>query len=210
MDFDYNNKILDDLYETRGEELEEFYIAKYGKPKEEQQANLIEEDLINFMKKFIKDKKDIQKLCKKINQYESLVMEQMDFWYKIYYKQGFIDGINLIKEVQKEKNLSSGKNEEIKKDSFFYNYIDSVLEFIEYNRFNIWQKRKNYQEIINKMNNIKNKYPKIRLFIDDETITELNKEELQVLLEYINLDNCIEKLEKLEIFKLGIKEGNLL
>lgn len=53
MDFDYNNKILDDLYETRGEELEEFYIAKYGKPKEEQQANLIEEDLINFMKKLM-------------------------------------------------------------------------------------------------------------------------------------------------------------
>lgn len=36
------------------------------------------------------------------------------------------------------------------------------------------------------------------------------KEELNAVLEYINLDNEIERMEKIETFKLGLKEGNWL
>lgn len=68
----------------------------------------------------------------------------MNFWYKPYYKTGFIDGISLKKELRSNKDIFSNNKLEIdiKEDSFFYNCIDSVLHFIEYNRFNVWKKKK--------------------------------------------------------------------
>ena len=99
------------------------------------------------------------------------------------------------------------KDEKNSNDNFFYNYIDSIMQFIEDNRFNIWSKRKDYKEITDKMRAIKNKYPNIRTFVDDRQVVDLTKEELKAVLEYISLDDDIERLEKIATFKLGIKEG---
>ena len=57
---------------------------------------------------------------------------------------------------------------------------------------------------------IKNKYPNVRTFVNDRVVIELTKEELQAVLEYISLDDEIEKIEMIETFKLGLKEGNSL
>ncbi len=81
------------------------------------------------------------------------------------------------------------------------------MQFIEDNRFNIWSKTKDYKEITNKMRAIKDKYPNVRTFIDERKPINLMEEEQKALLEYISLDNDIEELEKIETFKLGIKEG---
>ena len=40
------------------------------------------------------------------------------------------------------------------------------MQFLEDNRYNIWQKRKDYKQIKDKMREIKNKYPNVRLFIE--------------------------------------------
>ncbi len=84
------------------------------------------------------------------------------------------------------------------------------MQFLEDNRFNTWRKRKDYKTITDKMTKIKNKYPNVRIFIEDRMAIELTKEELQAVLEYISLDDDIEKIEKIETFKLGLKEGNSL
>lgn len=85
------------------------------------------------------------------------------------------------------------------------------MQFLEDNRYNIWQKRKDYKQIKDKMREIKNKYANVRLFIEDRVVTaNLTKEELKAVLEYINLDDEIERIEKIETFKWGLKEGNWL
>ena len=138
------------------------------------------------------DKWDIYK--EELNQYTS--------------ERSFIYGVCLNKEYTIEKRARNKlKDEQNSKDNFFYNYIDSIMQFIEDNRFNIWSKRKDYKEITDKMRAIKNKYPNVRKFVDDRQVVDLIKEELKAVLEYISLDEDIERLEKIETFKLGIKEG---
>lgn len=145
----FENQILNEIYETRGDGLECFYIRMYGEPEE-------------------------------------------------------------IKET-KTRFFKNKENKKIQENSFFYRYIDSIMQFLEDNRYNIWQKRKDYKETKEKMRKIKNKYPNVRLFIEDRVVTaNLTKEELNAVLEYINLDDEIERIEKIETFKLGLKEGNWL
>ena len=145
----FENQILNEIYETRGDGLECFYIRMYGEPEE-------------------------------------------------------------IKET-KTRFFKNKENNKIQENSFFYRYIDSVMQFLEDNRYNIWQKRKDYKQIKDKMREIKNKYANVRLFIEDRVVTaNLTKEELKAVLEYINLDDEIERIEKIETFKLGLKEGNWL
>ena len=120
--------------------------------------------------------------------------------------------VNEIFEEETKVNFFKDKeNDKIQENSFFYQYTDSIMQFLEDNRYNIWQKRKDYKQIKDKMREIKNKYANVRLFIEDRVVTaNLTKEELKAVLEYINLDDEIERIEKIETFKLGLKEGNWL
>jgi len=124
-------------------------------------------------------------------------------------EQSFIYGYCLDKELllEKQRVKSKLKDEQNSNDNFFYNYIDSIMQFIEDNRFNIWSKRKDYKEVTEKMSAIKNRYPNVRTFVEDGEVVNLTMEELKAVLEYISLDDDIEKLEQIETFKLGIKEG---
>lgn len=206
------NGILDNLYEIREGDIEKQYISKYGEPEEIKKIENAEKELVDFMRKFIKDKKDMQNLFKKLNQFELYVYNKMNFWYKPYYKTGFIDGVYLKKELKHNKNifLDNKLNIDIEEDSFFYKCVDSVMQFIEYNRFNIWTEREDYKETMDKIEKIKDKYPKIRTFLEDEKIIKLTDEELKEVLEVISLNKDIQNLEIVETFKLGLKEGNLL
>lgn len=154
---------------------------------EEQLKNTLTEEQQDLF-----DKWDIYK--DELNQYTS--------------EKSFIYGVCCDKEYTIEKRAKNKlKDEQNSKDNFFYNYIDSIMQFIEDNRFNIWRKTKDYKEITDKMRAIKNKYPNVRTFVEDRQVVDLTKEELKAILEYISLDDDIERLEKIETFKLGIKEG---
>lgn len=56
----FENKILDELYEIREGKVENSYLEKYGESKVEKRANEAENELVEFMKKFIKE----EKICK--------------------------------------------------------------------------------------------------------------------------------------------------
>ena len=61
------------------------------------------------------------------------------------------------------------------------------------------------------MQEIKNKYPNVRLYIEDEEIDKnLNKEELKAVLEIIEIENNMNALEIEEAFRLGLKENEML
>ena len=117
----FENQILNEIYETRGDGLECFYIRMYGEPEE-------------------------------------------------------------IKET-KTRFFKNKENKKIQENSFFYRYIDSIIQFLEDNRYNIWQKRKDYKQIKDKMREIKKKNAKVRLFIQERVVTaNITKEELKAVL----------------------------
>ncbi len=207
----FENQILNEIYETRGDGLECFYIRMYGEPKETKKAQQMKRELENLMKKYVNDEEKQKLLWLKLDEYEGCLYDEMTFWDRQYYKFGFLDKLFLKREIEETKRtfFKNKENEELQESSFFYRYIDSIMQFLEDNRYNIWQKRKDYKETKEKMRKIKNKYPNVRLFIEDRVvIANLTKEELNAVLEYINLDDEIERIEKIETFKLGLKEGN--
>ena len=69
------------------------------------------------------------------------------------------------------------------------------------------KERKDYKSICNKIFEIKEKYPNVRHFIDEDVITELSQKELKAVSEIINLSKKCERIELVETFKLGLKEG---
>ena len=124
------NKILDSLYEIREGEVENHYIEKYGKPRYSKETEKAEEQLVEFMKKFIKDEKDIQNLYEKLSKYELCMMTEMCFWFKPYYKTGFIDAISLKKQIKEESIASKSSNEDSIYDKFddMWDYIDKTVK----------------------------------------------------------------------------------
>lgn len=206
----FENQILNELYESSRDGFECIYIKMFGEPQEIKETKKSKEDIEYLIKKIVPDEKKQKELWLELDKYEECMSLEMNFWDKQFYKLGFLDKKYLKKELEElEENFSKSNNSEIE-SSFFYAYIDSFMEFIEDNRFNSWKKRADYKKINDRMIEIKNKYPNIRTFVEDRQVIELSKEELNALLEYISLDDCIEKIEKIETFKLGIKEGNML
>ncbi len=57
---------------------------------------------------------------------------------------------------------------------------------------------------------IKNKYPKVRAFIEDGEIKILNEEEIKAVFEIVGIDRDLQILEVEEAFKLGLKEQSML
>ena len=209
----FENQILNEIYETRGDGLECFYIRMYGEPEEIKETKQAKKELEDLMKKLVKDEENRKELWLKLDKFEGCMFGEMSFWDKQYYKLGFLDKLFLNREIEETKTrfFKNKENKKIQENSFFYRYIDSIMQFLEDNRYNIWQKRKDYKQIKDKMREIKNKYANVRLFIEDRVVTaNLTKEELKAVLEYINLDDEIERIEKIETFKLGLKEGNWL
>ena len=187
------NKILDSLYEIREGEVEKHYIAKYGKPEDSKKTEKAEERLVEFMKKFIKDEKDMQELFNKINNYELKAMGEMCFWYKPYYKAGFIDAILLKKQIQEEKIENS-------------NFIVNNCYIIKTKHQNI-KSNEYYNNIKKELMEIYSKYPRVEDFIYNEKIEEFTPEEMKSILKVISLYNDRFTIESEEMFKIGVKTG---
>lgn len=208
----FKNQILKDLYETRSDGFECEYIKQYGEPEEIKKINILDEELTTLINKKIKDEKELYEILCKLNDFQSATIGEMCFWNEQYYKLGFLDSVYLKKELierkmifQKDKNTDTSKN-----DSFFNNYIVDFIDYFEKQKSENLSKRADYKELINKMEEIKNKYPKARAFIEDEKINELTQEEMKAVLEIVGIDKDLQALEVEEAFKLGLKEQNML
>ena len=204
MKLEYNNKILDDLYEIREGEVEKSYIAKYGEPEEDKKADKVEDELINFMKKFITNEEDMQNLYEKINQFELYATGQMCFWYKPYYKAGFIDAVLLQKQVQEEK-IENKCNE----DSI-YNKFDDIWDYVDKTKHQNLKSSEDYNNIKKELIEIYSKYPKVEDFIYNEKIEEFTPEEMKAILRVISLYNDRFTIEEEEMFKIGVRTGKSL
>ena len=185
----FENKILDELYEIR-------------EGKVEKRANEAENELVEFMKKFIKEEKNMQEFFDKVNNYELATMSAMCCWYKAYYKVGFIDGISLKREIKERiENINSN-------DSIFNQNLNEITDYFEEKKYKSLKANSEYQKIATEI--IKTKFPKIREFIEDDEITEFTQEESKALLKVIRLNDDRAMYEENEMFKIGLKEGKAL
>ncbi len=195
----FENQILNEIYETRGDGLECFYIKMYGEPEEIKETKQTKKELENLMYELVKGKE--KQLWLKLDRFEGAMAGESSFWNKQYYKLGFLDRIYLKKEIS-DNNRSIGKI----KDTFIYknmNYIKEILGV------SIWE-RKDYKEIVHKMSKIKEEYPNVMDFIERSKIVELNKKEVKALRKYLSLADDMQDIELVETFKLGLKNSSLL
>ena len=171
----YENKILDDLYEIR-EGFITSYKKKYGELEETKKAEQAEDELVNFMKKFIKDENTMKELFEKINKFEGYALDEMCFWHKPYYKLGFIDGMRLKKEIREGKIIENTSN-----DSIILQNINEISDYFEEQKYRNLKKNKEYDKIRHKIEEIKNKYPRVREFFEDDKIEQLTKKEMKAI-----------------------------
>ncbi len=201
----FENKILNDLYEIREDGFFISYKKKYGELEETKKAEQAEDELINFMKKFIKDDNTMKELFEKINKFEGYALEEMCFWHKPYYKLGFIDGIRLKKEIKEGKIIENTSN-----NSIILQNINEISDYFEEQKYRNLKKNKEYDKIRHKIEKIKNKFPRVREFFEDDKIEQLTKEEMKAILDITELQNDRAMYEADEMFKIGLREGKAL
>lgn len=192
-------EILNELYEKRKEEFEVNFKDKYQKTKEIQTPIITEEILIKKLKNIINSNDELEIIVKHLEEFKDAEAEELEFWNKLYYKNGFIDAMNL-KDSIKESKIGLI-------DKLFTCSIDDI---IEERRYNVWYLNTEYKNWIYNISEIKNKYPNVRDFLDNNQIVELSKEETNAINEINDLKKKIENFEKVETIKYIIKEIYLL
>lgn len=198
----FKNKILDDLYELRGEELEYYYIQKYGEPEERKKLYLAEKELLDFINRNVKD----NKIFKILNDYQARIANENGFWNGQYYKLGFIDCINFRKEL-KDDNIVKNTDET---EALFAGNNPELSYYIENMAIRKVRATKQYKDNIKRIAEIKEKYPKVMKYIENREIEDFTKEELKGILEIIELNEGIGEIEKQASFRLGFKNGMMI
>lgn len=92
-------------------------------------------------------------------------------------------------------------------ESFFNLYEDDFMEFVEQCKSDNLLQREDYKSITDKISEIKKKNPNVRIFLEETEAIELTDSEQNALLDILNYDKELDKLEQKEIFKLGFKEA---
>ena len=95
----FENQVLNDIYETRGDGLDGLYIRMYGEPEEIKETKQAKKELENLMNELVKDKEKQKQLWLKLDRFEGAMSGESSFWNKQYYKLGFLDRIYLKKEI---------------------------------------------------------------------------------------------------------------
>ena len=86
----FENQVLNDIYETRGDGLDGLYIRMYGEPEEIKETRQAKEELENLMYELVKDKEKQKQLWLKLDRFEGAMSGESSFWNKQYYKLGFL------------------------------------------------------------------------------------------------------------------------
>lgn len=95
-------------------------------------------------------------------------------------------------------------NEKI--ESFFVDYNNEFAEYIAGAIFKLRNKNPEYKSMLMKIEDILDKYPKLRKILEDYEEQEISTEECKALLEIQDIKQSIDMIEEQEIFYLGSKE----
>ena len=117
----------------------------------------------------------------------------------MYYKLGAYDCTGM-KNIIEEKQYMEDKT------IFFDKYSDDFCDYLNTNRIKILKRNKEYKNLVNKIEKIKEENPNVRTFFEDKEAVELTDTELNAVLDILEIEGDMETIEATEIFKLGAKE----
>lgn len=193
----FERSILDELYEAKSDE---FAQDIQNEMQEETKSFLVEEQLTNKIKEVIKDEGQQKEMLKKLNEYEMEVAKEHDFWNKMFYKLGVYNCAEM-KEILLNKIYS---NEDTK--SFFDEYTDDFLDYLETNRMKIVRENTEYKQLEEKVSKIKEENPNVRTFLEEREAVPLTDVEQNAVLDILEIQGKMDNIEMKEVFKLGGRE----
>ncbi len=193
----FERSILDELYEAKSDE---FAQDIQNEMQEETKSFLVEEQLTNKIKEVIKDEGQQKEMLKKLNEYEMEVAKEHDFWNKMFYKLG-VYNCTEMKEILLNKIYS---NEDTK--SFFDEYTDDFLDYLETNRMKIVRENTEYKQLEEKVSKIKEENPNVRTFLEEREAVPLTDVEQNAVLDILEIQGKMDNIEMKEVFKLGGRE----
>lgn len=193
----FERSILDELYEAKSDE---FAQDIQNEMQEETKSFLVEEQLTNKIKEVIKDEGQQKEMLKKLNEYEMEVAKEHDFWNKMFYKLGVYNCAEM-KEILLNKIYS---NEDTK--SFFDEYTDDFLDYLETNRMKIVRENTEYKQLEEKVSKIKEENPNVRTFLEEREAVPLTDVEQNAVLDILEIQGKMDNIEMKEVFKLGSRE----
>lgn len=81
-----------------------------------------------------------------------------------------------------------------------------IADTISEMKINLKKNNEEYRKLVKKIENIKDKYPRIRDILDDECSSELTAEEGKALVNIVTIYYEISRIEEYQLFLLGGKE----
>ena len=104
-----SNSVLQEMYESRNEDLSHYFIRhseEYHKKEKAMEDKL--KELLNYVPGDM-----YRKLEEEIEDFLfEHVLQLSEFWCSKYYKVGFADGLNVKKDIEKNlEDIANGKNE---------------------------------------------------------------------------------------------------
>lgn len=204
MNNNFNEGVLNALYEVRSEDFERCFFDDLSEEVDKIGVSDKVDKLDDFVKELLKED------CEKIKEFdilmrdvENAILSEMCFKFKQYYKLGFIDSNNLRSEL---KAFNSDIAKKIDYSSFYNEYFESFSGYFEEYKYDYLREQPEYKEIVNQIKNLKEEYPRITNLVEDGDIEVLNLDELQKLQELLQLRAKEDLIEQKEVFRLGMKE----
>ena len=189
--------ILDELYEAKSDEFAQNLQEEMNK---KTKSFLVEEQLTNKIVEVIKDENLQKEMLKKLNEFEMEVAKEHDFWNKMFYKLG-VYNCTEMKEILLNRIDTRGDTK-----TFFDEYTDDFLDYLEVNRMKIVRENAAYKELENKISKIKADNPNVRTFLEEKEAVPLTDVEQNAVLDILEIQDKMDIIEMKEVFKLGSRE----
>ena len=109
------------------------------------------------------------------------------------------------KEIREGKVIENTSN-----DSIILQNINEISDYFEEQKYRNLKKNEEYNKIRYKIEEIKEKFPKVREFFEDNRIEQFTKEEMKAILDITELQNDRAMYEADEMLKIGLREGKAL
>lgn len=95
----FNRPILDQLYDSISDDFETMLLKKKNLDGKFTESLKVEEELINLIKKVVKDEKKLDPIIAKLNKFELAIDNETDLLCKHYYKLGIVDSKKILMEI---------------------------------------------------------------------------------------------------------------
>ena len=95
----FNRPILDQLYDSISDDFETMLLKKKNLDGKFTESLKVEKELINLIKKVVKDEEKLDPIIAKLNKFELAIGNETDLLCKHYYQLGIVDSKKILMEI---------------------------------------------------------------------------------------------------------------